>query len=410
MCALYGLFSFGRGGRVFCGILIAMSFDQGNEWINKPGSASEGLRSVEEFWQVSLPDKFCSIYSYFSQPFLAPCEFFTLDAISKGYGRSYGMLPQFMPFGRAVGEGGAYGFYISPDTVQGFWPVLYWDEDEMYLRPAASNFDSFLRYCILIARYETEEQLDTKGSEDVPDSDVMSEQREAGRRLELDSDIIFGALPRNDTELYERLAHSDPQDASSLCHLGCVSRSRGDTERALDFYHRAIEAAPWFGDSSYLLADTYRETRNNSRAVQGWWAVVQRLLPLCTRTWEWNLGDKHPEGDIYEVAADALAQYSEHVESETRSTALWRVVVNDDPYDPDVRESFGDALLAAGDLNGAEREYLNGLSLSCSERGRQPDRLYGALCKLYQRQGRAREARLASFDSPAAQIERVDLL
>ena len=227
----------------------------------------------------------------------------------------------------------------------------------------------------------------------------MNEQREMARCLKLDADIIFGVLPRNDTELYERLARSDPQDASSLCHLGCVSRSRGDVERALDFYHRAVEAAPWFGDSSYLLADTYREARNSDRAIQGWWAVVQRLLPLCTRTWEWNLGDKHPEGDVYEVAADALAQYAEHAESETRAAALWRVVVHDDPYDPDVRESFGNGLLAAGDLGGAEREYLNALSLCCSERGRQPDRLYSALYGLYERQGRVRDAHLSMFDS-----------
>ena len=193
--------------------------------------------------------------------------------------------------------------------------------------------------------------MDDAGAE----PDLLDEQREAVRRLKLDADIVFGSIPRNDTELYERLAHSDAQDASSLCHLGCVNRSRGDTERALDFYHRAIEAAPWFGDSSYLLADAYRETGKSARAVQGWWAVAQHLLPLCTRTWEWNLGDEHPEGDVYEVAADALLQYAEHASGETRAESLWRVVVHDDPYDPDVRESFSDSLLLAGDLAGAER-------------------------------------------------------
>jgi len=370
-----------------------MSFEKGRK-SDKAGSTAEGLRSVERFWQVKLPEKFCNIYSLYSQPFLAPCEFFALDSIANGSGRGFGMLPQFMPFGRAVGEGGLYGFYVTPDTAQGYWPVLYWDEEESYHRPVSSNFDAFLRHCILVARYETEEQLDDTAA----GPDVLDEQREIARLLRIDADLVFGALPRNDTELYELLARSDPQDASSLCHLGCVSRSRASAERSLDFYHRAIEAAPWFGDSSYLLADSYRETGNGTRAVQGWWAVVQRLLPLCTRTWEWNLGEKHPEGDVYEVAADALAQHAESADSEIKTSALWRVVVKDDPYDPDVRESLGNDLLSSGDLAGAEREYLNALSLCCAERGRQADRLYGDLCDLYGRQGRLRDANLCKFD------------
>ena len=142
-----------------------MNFDNGHVWNNNANGAAEGLRSIEDFWQVKLPDQFCNIYSIFKQPFLAPCEFFTLDAISKGCGPWLWSSPQFMPFGRAVGEGGLYGFYITPDTAQGFWPVLYWDEDEMYLRPVSSSFDAFLRHCILVARYETEEQSDSTDAE-----------------------------------------------------------------------------------------------------------------------------------------------------------------------------------------------------------------------------------------------------
>jgi hypothetical protein len=371
-----------------------MSFESERKSKSSSGT-TEILRLVEELWHVSLPAQFRNIYIHFSQPFLAPCEFFSLESISRGCGRAYGMLPQFTPFGRAVGEGGMYGFYITPDTALGYLPVLYWDEDEMYLRPVSSNFEAFLRHCILVARYETEDQTGGIGEE----HGVMEEQQEVARHLDLDPDLIFGPLPCNDTQLYESLARSDAQDSTSLCHLGCVSRSRGDTGRALDFFHRAVEAAPWFGDSSYLLADTYRELRNNDRAVQGWWAVVQHLLPLCTRTWEWNLGESHPEGDVYEIAADAIAQYSDHAIAETRDSILWRIIVNDDPYDPDVRENLGGSLLSAGDLAGAEREFLNALSLCCTERGRQPDRLYGSLCSLYERQGRKRDAQLSMFDS-----------
>lgn len=360
----------------------------------KRDGASEGLRAVEQFWQVRLPEKFRRLYQSLEHPFLAPCEFHSLEAIAHGAGREFGMLPQYLPFGRAVGEGGTYGFYLTPDNAQGHWPVLYWDEDEMYLRPVASDFDAFLRYCVLVGRYETEGQWAEGGAD--PQEDTA--RRELLARLELPASLMLDPLPRNDTELYSSLITADPQSASSLCHLGCARRTHGDGERALDFYHRAREAAPWFGDPCYLVADVYRERGNYARAVEGWWAVVQRLLPLCTRTWEWDLGEDHPEADVYEVAADGLAQHAHAAEAHIKAQPLWRVVVHDDPYDPDTRESLGDALLAAGDLPGAEREYLNALSLCCGERGKQPDRIYDALIALQNRTGREREAALALHD------------
>lgn len=357
-------------------------------------SVEEGLRGLERFWKVRLPEAFRDLYTQFPSPFLAPCEFFGLEAIVEGMGREFGMLPSFLPFGRSVGEGGLYGFYLTPDNVGGHWPVLYWDEDEMYLRPVASDFGAFLRHCVLVGRYETE----TDWSEAAMEWDEEMERREFGRLLRLPADLLVGPVPGNDTELYERLVHSDPMDAVSLCHLGCVQRARDEEERALDFFHRACEAAPWFGDPVYLVANIYLEREQYDRAVQGWWGVVQRLLPLCTRTWEWDLGADHPEADIYEVAADGLSQFAAYADIEMTVSPLWRVVAHDEPYDPGVRESLGDILLARKDVAGAEREYLNALSLCYAEPGRQPERLYDALIALYERNGRTREAALARFD------------
>lgn len=358
------------------------------------GEAKEGLPAVERFWQARLPKAFVNLYTHFAHPFLAPCEFFALEAIADGAGRGYGMLPHYLPFGRAVGEGGLYGFFVTPDTVEGRWPVLYWDEDEMYLRPVASDFEAFLRHCVLLGRYEAADQW----SEDLSDRQEEDERRRFAQLLDLPEALLFDPTPRNDTELYERLASSDPQDAVSLCHLGCVRRARRDGERALDFFHRAIEAAPWFGDPPYLVADVYRERKNFARAAQGWWAVVQRLLPLCTRTWEWDLGEDHPEADIYEVAADGLAQYSDSVEPDIKAQPLWRVVVQEDPYDPEVREALGNMLREKNDAPGAEREYLNALSLCYADPGKEPDNLYNALIRLYEQTGRRREAALAHHD------------
>ncbi|HLV79454.1 MAG TPA: SMI1/KNR4 family protein, partial [Chthonomonadaceae bacterium] len=147
----------------------------------KPGKGAEEVRAVEAFWQAKLPEAFCKLYAQPHPPFLAPCEFFALSAIAKGAGRSFGMLPQYLPFGRAVGEGGLYGFYVTPDTREDFWPVLYWDEDEMFLRPIASDFEAFLRHCALVGRYETEEQWEVRD----PDWQETFAWRELGQRLAL---------------------------------------------------------------------------------------------------------------------------------------------------------------------------------------------------------------------------------
>ena len=372
--------------------------EHGKSEHGEQADVAEGLRAVERFWQARPPSAFRKLYARAPHPFLAPCEFFALDAIASGAGRDFGLLPQYLPFGRAVGDGGTYGFYVTPDTMLGEWPVLYWDEDEMTLRPVASNFPAFLRHCVLMGRYETDDDAGANSSDETDELPIEEEQRELVRVLGLPNELMFGTPPRNGSELRERLVLLDPQDAVSLCHLGCAKRAKGDAERALDFFCRASEAAPWFGDPAYLIADVHRERGNYARATQNWWTVAQSLLPLCTRTWEWDLGADHPEADIYEVAADALAQFADAADPSLKTQALWRVVVHDDPYDPDVREALGDALLAQNNLPHAEREYLNALSLCCGERGRQPDRLYAALLGIYERSGRKREAALVRHD------------
>jgi tetratricopeptide (TPR) repeat protein len=354
--------------------------------------AGRSLQDLEQFWGAPLPAAFAHLYTQFATPFLAPCEFFALEAMAEGHGREFGMLPSFLPFCRAIDEGGIYGFYRTRDNLDGGWPVLYWETEEMYLKPVASDFEAFLRRCVLVGRYETEIQgEDAEGGGD-------ENARRIVRGMNLPPALLTAALPRNDSELHERLVALDPQDAQSLCHLGCTQRSRGDDERALDFFHRASEAAPWFGDAYYLVADVYRERNNFARAVPEWWAVAKCLLPLCTRTWEWDLGADHPVADIYEVAADALSQFEKEATPEIKADRLWANLVHEDPYDPDVRERLGQTLLKQGELHGAERELLNALSLCSSERGKQPERLYDALLSLYTQQNRPHDVALARHD------------
>ena len=354
--------------------------------------AAQGFQKLEAFWQARLPEAFRRLYTHFVHPFVAPCEFLSLDEIGEGVGRFYGMLPTFLPFGRIVGEGGLFGFYLTPDNEGGKWPVLFWDEDEQYLRPVASDFEAFLRYCILVGRYEIEDDL-----YGVPDTEDQT-RLNLGRLLQLPDEILTGDVPRNETELYQRLTASDPQDAMSLCQIGCQRRTQARDERALDYFHRASEAAPWFGDAMYLAADTYRVSEKFDRAVQGWWATVQRLIPLCTRTYAWNLGEEHPEGEIYEVASDALRQFDNYAEKTIRRTPLWSVVVDGEPYDPHAREDLARLLTQQGDLFGAMRELLNALFLHSGSQTSDCERVYDTLIAHLKHSNQERASNLARFD------------
>ena len=184
-----------------------------------------------------------------------------LEELAAGVGRSFGQIPQFLPFGRVAGEESLYGFYLGPHTEDEAPLILYWDEGEAFLRPVASDFEAFLRRSVVTGRYETDDEWPGSSLPDRARLDLF-------RTLINIPPLLFEArLPGNDTELYQRLVGLDPQDSVSLSHLGCAARSNGEEERALDFFHRASEAAPWFGDPSYLMADVYRRRENFERAM-----------------------------------------------------------------------------------------------------------------------------------------------
>lgn len=356
-------------------------------------SVEEALSAVEAFWQWKLPPAFRHLYMHRMHTFFAPCEFFTPEELASGAGRNFGQVPQFLPFGRVAGEESLYGFYLGPDAVESTPPILYWDEGEAFLRPVTSDFEAFLRRSVVTGRYETDDEWPGASLPDRSRLDLF-------RTLLSIPPALFGnQMPGNDTELHQRLAGLDPQDSVSLCHLGCAARSSGDEERALDFFHRASEAAPWFGDPSYLLADAYRRRESFGRAMHGYWAVVQHAVPFCTRTWEWDLGEDHPDADIYEIAADAITQFDDAATAEMKASPLWRVITREDPYDPDVREQLADRLITDGKSADAERELLTSLALCSTERSKQPDRIYDKLLALYERTGRNRDAALVTFDA-----------
>ncbi len=352
----------------------------------------EALRAIEAFWHWTLPGSFRHLYVHQMQTFFAPCEFFSPEELASGVGRVFGQIPQFLPFGRVAGEDSLYGFYLGPNRLFEAPPILYWNQGEGFLRPVASDFESFLRRCVIAGRYETDDEWPGAALPERARLDLFR------TLLSIPQTLFRDVLPGNDTELYQRLVGLDAQDCVSLCHLGCAARANGEGERALDFFHRASEAAPWFGDPSYLMADAYRRHENFSRAMSGYWAVVQHHVSFCTRTWEWDLGEDHPDADVYEIAADAITQFQEAATAEMKSSRLWRIITREDPYDPDVREQLATRLLEDGKNADAEREILTALSLCGAERCKQPDRLYARLLGLYERANRERDAALVMYD------------
>jgi len=353
----------------------------------------EALLAVEKLWHWRLPPLFKQLYLNELESLLAPCEFFPAGDIASGIGRAYGQFPQFLPFGRVAGEESLYGFYLGQLILEAAPPILYWDEGETFLRPVSCDFDAFLRRTVASGRYESDDDWPADANLDRARVEVIQS------KLNLSSELFSESLPRNDTEFHQRLVRLDSQDCVSLCHLGCAARSSGDEERALDYFHRACEAAPWFGDPYYLLADVHRRRENFERALAGYWAVVQRAAPLCTRTWEWDLGEDHPDADIYEIAADELSQFDYAATDEMKSSPLWRVITRNDPYDPDIREQLAVRYEDDGNSSEAERELLSALSFCGGERSNQSDRIYARLLALYERSHRDRDASLIVYDS-----------
>src|SRR5262249_27006128 len=146
------------------------------------------------------------------------------------------------------------------------------------------------------------------------EDDPQYEEEELQRRqfaevVGLPKSLVMDPLPRNDRELYERLAASDPQAAQAMCQLGSLTYGRGDAERSRDFFARASESTPWFADPYYLIAETYRVRNNLDAAVPRWWHVLHCPIALSTRTPNYDLGEDHLEAEIYEAAIDQLIRH-----------------------------------------------------------------------------------------------------
>ncbi len=355
-------------------------------------AARTKISALERHWQLGLPEAFHRLYGALTHPFISPCEFLSLDPLLDDSERWCGMLPQFFPFGHDGAED-YYGFYI-PSIISGTdYPVLYWDHEYDHYCPIASGFGGFLRWCVIHGRYLAQ---DTFEEDDPQYEEEELQRREFAEMVGLPKALVMDPLPRNDRELYERLAASDPMAAQAMSQLGSLSFGRGDFERARDFFARACESSPWFADPYYLIGETYRVKGKLEEAIPRWWQVLHCPIALSTRTPNYDLGDDHLEAEVYEAAIDQLIRHRDTVPFEISESPLGRLIFEGDAFEPGERLLLSEELEALTDTAGEERELLNALSLATDDTD--TDATYERLIGLYNRAGRTREAAFCRHD------------
>lgn len=351
------------------------------------------LRALEGHWQIErLPEEFYRLYRAFEYPFIGPCEFLGLEELIQDTERWRGMLPQFLPFGHDGAED-FYGFYVPADASGGDFTVLFWDHEYDHYYPIASGFGAFLHWCVISDRYFAQDAFE----EDGPPFEEEARREEFSRLLGLPPALATELPPRNEREFHERLIVSDAQAAFSLAQLGCIFHGRGNLERARDYFARASEAAPWFADPYYLLAETYRAERKTEQALERWWQVFQCPIALSTRTGSYDLGESCPDAEICEAAMEQVLRNRDILPDAMRNTLLYRLLTHCDPFDPQARLALADELLALGDSAGAEREMLNGLTLAVEEAD--IDAAYSRLIAFYEGANRRRDAEFCRRDA-----------
>jgi len=354
-------------------------------------NVERGIQALERHWQVALPRAFARLYEACAQPFLSPCEFLGLEEMLEDAERWPGMLPQFLPFGHD-GDEDFYGFYV-PQTLSGRDPpVLFWNHEYDHYYPIASGFSTFLPWCVVNGRYLAQDELEEG---DPGREREEEERREFVRRIGLPEELATEPVPRNDRELYERLVALDCQGTHAVAQLGSVFLSRGDLERARDFFVRASEATPWFADPYYLLAESYRRQGAFPDAVVRWCRVLELPIALSTRTTLYDLGIDHPEAEVYQETVDRLEEFGDLVRGDACRVA--RDILRLDPFEPAERLALAERLTLDGDLAGVERELLNALTLATESADRA--RAYEGLIALYESTGRTREAALCRRDA-----------
>lgn len=351
----------------------------------------EDLGPLERLWQARVPPLLRALFADRSAASLLGLHLLDPGALAEGAERLHGLPPRFLPFGEDRETARCVGLWADSGPPE-MWSIAAADLTVRCLLPAATSLPLFVRLQTASARSSA---LDAHESLDTLDRDL----RAVARLLDLPPHLIDQPPARTEAEIDGLRIALDPGDVLAKCATGCRLRWQGNIEAAIADFASAHTAAPQFGDALYLAADLRRAQDRYDLAVPLWWETVRSAVCWCSVSTLWDLGDEHPEADIYELAADALSQFGGKEADRLRDDPLWRVAVEGDAYDPFERMTLADTLLHANDELNAERELLNAIYLAAGGDDPARTRAYERLIALYRSQGRQREAALARFDA-----------
>ena len=346
---------------------------------------------IEKHWRAVLPATFRQLYSAYDEPLVGVCEFFSLSTILNDQERWRGMLPQFHPFAED-GDENFYGFYLGKNGDSESIPVLFWNHEYDHYYPVGSDFDGFLRYAVHEGRFLMQDRFE----EDEIEEEEYHMRQVAGVTGIPDT-IVLEIPPRNERELYEKIVHSDPQNAFALCQLGSWFYSSGDVQRATDCFVRASEAAPWYADPIYLLGEAYKSTGDLERAVGLWWQVVQMPIALSSRTAIFAIRTDIVDCEVYEACTNLLIENVAENEVVPKNALLWQLLKKGDPFSPIPRLELATKFAENGDNASAGRELLNALTLATEDEDIATS--YHQLKSYYTDSGKERDAAFCSIDS-----------
>ncbi|HSV73372.1 MAG TPA: tetratricopeptide repeat protein [Chthonomonadales bacterium] len=352
---------------------------------------SSAVDAVEAHWRVPVPGSFRRLYAAPDFQCLWACAFLSVEEIEADLERHSGMLPAFLPFGRGADDD-LYGFYALGEPAGRDLPVLRWSAAGDHYHPVATGFDSFLLTAMVLGRHAFAESGDP--GEERQELECQSAIAEA---TAITLPEALNRSPRNEAELLQQWLDVDPRAPEALLHAACRALQVGEIERSRDLLTRASETAPRFADPYYLLAQTYARHGQITAAMPRWWEVLQCPIALSTRTCRYDLGLDHPDLEIHEAATRELMPHLGATPAHIRTSRLASFLQHEGQYRSAVRIPLADDLLRDGDIEGAEREYLNALALATQ---RSEERLaYDRLVSLYDRLGRTREAGRCRADS-----------
>jgi len=183
--------------------------------------------------------------------------------------------------------------------------------------------------------------------------DEAVEQFEKALELErtprglLDLALAYASVSRLDEaeNLYTELLERTPGDPIALHNMGNLAYKRGDLERAITLYGKAIESRP-----DYLLAHSHlAEAMLKAGMFREAYRMYEKILGLEPATGE--------ELQAFDDALYQMAALDMKMGAYERAARMLEELLQASPKHPSGHYAYGQALMYAGQTEAAQREF-----------------------------------------------------